>query len=401
MDNRRIFSITGFTALSFLLFFASCTDTPEPAPPEATEEAAFFTAKPAAVAETPVPTLEIGASAPDFRLPGVDGKFHSLSDFSDAKALVLVFTCNHCPTAQAYEERIQQIVNDYSDKGVALVAISPNSPIALLHEELGYSDMGDTFEDMQIRARDHKFTYPYLYDGDDHKVSIAYGPVATPHAYVFDQERKLQYVGRVDSSEKPGTGQGEDLRAAIDSVLAGQPVAVQTTKAFGCSVKWAWKNEWKIKIDKDWAAAPVELSTIDEAGIAELLKNDSDKLRLINVWATWCGPCIIEYPDFIVIHRMFKDRAFEFVSLSADSPDAQEDVLKFLTSKNSAVRNFQFHSDDQYALIEAIDPEWNGALPFTVLVEPGGKVVYRQEGAINPLELKRVIVDHPLIGRYY
>lgn len=399
--NRRTFSTLSLAALALLVVLVGCTDTPEPAPAEVTEEAAFFTAKPVAIAETPVPTLEIGASAPDFRLPGVDGKFHSLNDFSEAKVLVIVFTCNHCPTAQAYEERIQQIVNEYGDKGVSLVAISPNSPIGLLYEELGYSDMGDTFEDMQLRARDHKFTYPYLYDGDDHAVSIKYGPVATPHAYVFDQERKLQYVGRVDDSEKPGTGQAEDLRAAIDALLAGQPVALQSTKAFGCSVKWAWKDEWKVKVDKDWAAAPVELSTIDEAGIAALLKNDSDKLRLINVWATWCGPCIIEYPEFIVIHRMFKDRAFEFVSLSADSPDARDDVLKFLTSKSSAVRNFQFHSDDQYALIEAIDPKWNGALPFTILVEPGGKVVYRQEGVISPLELKRAIVDHPLIGRYY
>jgi thiol-disulfide isomerase/thioredoxin len=132
-----------------------------------------------------------------------------------------------------------------------------------------------------------------------------------------------------------------------------------------------------------------------------LIRNDSEKLRLVNVWATWCGPCIIEFPELIDIHRMYKGRDFEFVSLSADSPENREDVLKFLEEKESAVTNLIFDKGDPYALIEAIDPDWNGALPYTILVEPGGKPVYAKQGMIDPLELKRIIVDHPMIGRYY
>jgi hypothetical protein len=98
---------------------------------------------------------------------------------------------------------------------------------------------------------------------------------------------------------------------------------------------------------------------------------------------------------------MYKGRDFEFVSLSADSPDSREDVLKYLEEKESAVANFIFDKGDPYALIEAIDPDWNGALPYTLLVEPGGKTVYAKQGMIDPLELKRTIVDHPMIGRYY
>lgn len=365
------------------------------------EVAESFEADPQPVPEQEVTLLEIGAAAPDFRLPGVDGDYHQLSDFEGSEVLVVIFTCNHCPTAQAYEERIKQFVSDYQDRGVAVVGISPNSPIALLHEECGYSDMGDTFEDMQIRARDHEFNFPYLYDGDDHAVSLQYGPVATPHAFVFDSERKLRYVGRLDGSEKPGTANSEDLRGAVDAVLAGEPVAVEKTKSFGCSVKWGWKTEWKKDIDKQWEAAEVTLTDIDVDGIKELLKNDSEKLRLINVWATWCGPCVIEYPELVVIHRMFKDRAFEFVSLSADSPESRDDVLKFLEGKHSALKNYLFSGEDQYQMIEAIDPEWEGVLPYTLLIEPGGNVIYRRPGLIDPLELKRVIVDHPMIGRYY
>ena len=91
-----------------------------------------------------IKTLAIGATAPDFALPGVDGKIHKLADYADARVLVIVFTCNHCPTAQAYEPRLKKLVTDYKDKGVALVAISPNDPLAVRLDELGYTDVGDT-----------------------------------------------------------------------------------------------------------------------------------------------------------------------------------------------------------------------------------------------------------------
>lgn len=364
-------------------------------------EEAGFKANPQAVPEQDVRTLALGESAPDFHLPGVDGKFYGLSDFADAEVLVVLFTCNHCPTAQAYEERIKAVATDYREKGVALVAISPNSPIGLLPEECGYTDLGDTYEEMKIRAKDHEFNFPYLYDGDTHAASIQYGPVATPHAFVFDAGRKLRYVGRIDQSEKPGTGRAEDLRHALDDLLAGGEVATPETKTFGCSTKWAWKNQYAIEVNEKWAAAPVSLEAIDPAGVRALLQNDSDKLRLINLWATWCGPCVIEFPDLVEVHRMFMGRDFEFVSLSADNPDQQEKALKFLNEKNAALKNYIFNQEDKYALIEAVDPEWDGALPYTMLVEPGGKVVYRTEGPVDLLELKRAIVDHPLIGRYY
>ena len=360
-----------------------------------------FEASPQPVAETEVTTLKIGEPAPNFKLPGADGKNYQLSDFADAPALAIVFTCNHCPTAQAYEQRIKDLVTDYQSQGVAVVAISPNSPLALLYGELGYSDLGDTYEDMQKAAEDRNFNFPYLYDGDNHAVSLQYGPVATPHAFVFDQDRTLRYVGRLDASEKPGTGQAEDVRAAIDAVLAGEEVPTATTKTFGCSVKWAWKNEYKERMYEEWDEAPVTLEEIDEAGIADLLKNDTEKLRLVNVWATWCGPCVLEYPDFIEMQRMYGDRAFEFVSISADKPAQQDKALAFLQKKHSVLDNYIFAKGDTYALIEAIDPDWQGALPYTVLVEPGGERIYSQQGTIDPFELRKMIVEHELMGRYY
>ncbi|MCB0628284.1 MAG: redoxin domain-containing protein [Lewinella sp.] len=393
-------------ALSLLTFSAcqseSGSQSDEAASTESNAPTATFVANPQAVAEQDVTTLKIGAQAPDFTLPGIDGKMHSLGDYTDADVLVIIFTCNHCPTAQAYEERTKQIVTDYQAKGVQVVAISPNSPLGLLYEELGYTDLNDDYDDMIIRADDQDFNFPYLYDGDTESVSLKYGPVATPHAFVFDKQRKLQYVGRLDGVEKPGGANAEDLRAAIDAVLAGKTPEVQETKTFGCSTKWGWKTEMKARVSKEWSEKPVSLENISVDGIKALLKNeDSEKLRLVNVWATWCGPCILEYPEFIVLQRMYGARDFEFVSISADKPEQKDKALKFLQSKSSALTNYIFDQDDKYALIEAIDPNWNGALPYTILVEPGGEVVWAHQGEVDFMELKRTIVDHPMIGRYY
>jgi thiol-disulfide isomerase/thioredoxin len=282
------------------------------------------------------------------------------------------------------------------------VAISPNDPKSVRLDELGYSDMGDSFAEMKVRARQKKYNFPYLYDGDTEKTSKAYGPVATPHVFIFDKDRKLRYQGRIDDVEKPtGTPKNLDTRNAIEALLANKEVPVATTKVFGCSVKWASKSDWMAKAKEEWAKEPVEINMIDEAGIKELVQNKSDKLRLINVWATWCGPCVTEFPSFIEMNRMYKGRDFELITVSADNPENKDKALKFLKKSQASVNNYLFSLDDKYKLIEAIDPKWQGALPYTMLVEPGGKIVYAKQGIIDPKEIKKLIVENRMIGRYY
>ncbi len=347
-------------------------------------------------------TLPIGAAAPDFKLPGVDGKTYSLSSFKEAKILVIIFTCNHCPTAQAYEDRIIQLTKDYRDKGAAVVAIMPNDPKAIRLDELGYTDLSDSFEEMKIRAKEKHFNFPYLYDGETQSVAKAYGPVATPHVFIFDKERKLRYHGRIDDVEKPTkTPNNFDSRNAIEALLNNKEVPVQTTKVFGCSIKWTEKSDWIEKAKEEWANELVSVETINEVGVKNLLQNSSDKLRLINVWATWCGPCVTEFPEFIKMNRMYRGRDFEFISISADDPANKEKVLKFLQKQQASGTNYLFNNDDKYKLIEAIDPNWQGALPYTILVEPGGKIVYAKQGRIDPAEMKKKIVGDQFIGRYY
>jgi len=348
------------------------------------------------------PTLAIGSNAPDFNLKGVDGKMYSLSSFKDAKVLVIVFTCDHCPTAQAYENRLIQLTKEYAPKGVAVVAIMPNDPKSVQLSELGYTDLGDTYEEMKLRAKRKHFNFPYLYDGETETVANAYGPVATPHVFIFDKERKLRYQGRIDDVEKPtAIPKNQDTRNALNALLSGKDVPVTTTKVFGCSIKWAEKEEHIAEADKEWATQPVTLDTIDSAGIRDIIKNNTDKLLLINVWATWCGPCVNEFPSLVAINRMYRQRDFQFISISADNPEKKDKVLKMLQSLHAANTNYLFNSDDKYKLIDAVDAKWSGSIPYTILVEPGGRIIYANTGEIDPSELKTKIVDNKLIGRYY
>ena len=340
-------------------------------------------------------TLEIGSQAPDFRLKGVDDKTYSLADFASSKVMVVVFSCNHCPTAQAYQDRLINIFNKYTSKGVSLVVISSNSSKSLNLWEQGWSDLGDSFEEMKIRAKDKGFQFPYLYDGDDQKTSIAYGPVATPHAFVFDKQRILRYAGCIDESME--NGKGELLQGVIDALLEGKEIEKPVTKVFGCSTKWAWKTEGTTKLYKEWAALPVTIEYIDSTGIRDLIKNSSGKLRLINVWASWCGPCVQEFPDFVTIDRIYRSRQFEFISINADKISRKENVLNFLQKNEASNKNYIFNSDNNTELVEAVDPEWSGALPYTLLIEQGGKILYRNQGPIDMIEMRKLISNNRYI----
>jgi thiol-disulfide isomerase/thioredoxin len=353
----------------------------------------FMLVGPFAAAEEPViPTLALGEKAPDFKLPGVDGRDYALKDFDGSKILVILFTCNHCPTAQYYEGRLKQLVDDYKGKGVALVAISPNDENSVRLDELGYTDLGDSFEDMKIRAKDRQYNFPYLHEGDKTGIARKYGPTATPHAFVFDAERKLRYVGRIDDSERDSLVKVRDLRNALDALLSGSEVPVKQTKAFGCSIKWAGKAASVKQFMAKLAAEPVSVEPVDADGMKALRKNDSNKLRLVNFWATTCGPCVTEFPELVTINRMYRHRAFEMVTVAANFPDEKKEVLQFLTKQQASGKNLLFGDKDKYKLIEAFDPDWNASLPYTLLIAPGGEVLYKGQGPIDPLEVKRAIV---------
>lgn len=362
-----------------------------------------------ALAASP-PALQIGSAAPDFHIPGIvvnpettppstEVRSFQLSDFAEAELLCLVFTCNHCPTAQAYESILMELAKDYQEKGVALVAISPNDDQAVRLDELRYSDLGDSFEDMKVRALDRNFNFPYLYDGADQKVSMAYGPVATPHVFVFDAERQLRYSGRLTDNENPAKAKMQDTREVLDRLLAGKTITTPKTRPFGCSIKWSDKRAEAKEDLEQLNQEEAALKMILPEEVAALAKNDTDKIRVINLWATWCGPCVIEFPHLVEINRMYRSRDFELISISVDDPTNQKNVLGFLNKHHASFQNYLYNHDSRDALAEALDSQWPGALPHTIVIAPGGEILYRHSGQFDPLTLKRAIVEE--LGRYY
>lgn len=259
-------------------------------------------------APKPVRTLEIGSRAPDFTLPGVDGRDYRLADFNDHKLLVVIFTCNHCPDAVAAQDRIKALAADYRDQGVGVVAISGNDPEALQLWELGWSVYGDSFEEKQ-----------------------------------------------------------------------------QTSRVFGCSTKWSWKRELAVRKEKEWEALPVTVAPLDAATAKKLAANETEKLRLINVWSTTCGPCVAEFPDLVETYRRYQSRPFELITISTDPAGKAKAVEKFLRQQHAALpprtapsleaegrttNNYHYASDDLDALADALDPDWQGPLPHTILLAP-------------------------------
>ena len=352
--------------------------------------------------------LPIGADLPNFSLPATDGKTYTPADFKDAKLLCIIFTSNHCPDAVAAAARMQQVHQDYKDKGVAVVAVNGNNAGALTPDELGYSPFNDSFEEMTPFAKDYGWTFPYLYDGEKQEFVTACGGQSTPHVFLFDAARKLRYTGRMDDAKRdPGAVDKSYLRDALDSLLAGTEVKEPTTRSFGCSTKWNFKKANVATDQASWEKKTVTVADLDAELSKKLAANDTKKLRLINFWSTTCGPCVKEFPDLIDTGRRFQNRQVELISISLDPVNLRPTVSKFLESRHAALpdpiakslveegrttNNYHWTGGNPDAMAKAIDTEWTGALPHSVLIGPGGKILWRHTDGIDVVELRRQIL---------
>ncbi|MCE2862286.1 MAG: hypothetical protein RIR76_2808 [Verrucomicrobiota bacterium] len=345
-------------------------------------------------------TLAIGESAPDFALPGIDGRVWRLADLSGTDVLMVLFTSNHCPTSHGIEGRLKKLRDDLRGRSVSIVAINPNHPDGLSVNELGYGEYGDSFEEMKPYAAKLGWDFPYLYDGEKQLTARAYGCLATPHVFIFDRSRRLRYAGAFDDSRYPQeeTVKKHYARDAINALLAGRAVPVETTKPFGCSTKWREKRAKHVETEAAWTKISVNLGPIDAAGVAALRANATGRFRLINVWATWCAPCVQEFPDLVAIARKFDLREFDFITLSLDDPAQSAKAKAFLErqgagmttrSLNSAKRegrttnHYLFSGARPEDLLNALDPKAPGQIPHTVLVAPGGEILWRHTGVID------------------
>jgi thiol-disulfide isomerase/thioredoxin len=352
--------------------------------------------------------LALGADLPNFKLPGIDGKTHEASDFKDSKVLCVIFTCNHCPDAVAAAARTEQIHQDYKDKGVALVAVNSNNPGSLTPDELGYSPYTDSFEEMTPFAKDYGWTFPYLYDGEKQEFATACGAQSTPHVFIFDAERKLRYTGRMDDAGRSAAPVEKSfVRDALEALLAGKEVKETQTRSFGCSTKWLFKKGNVAADQASWEKRPVTVADLDGDLAKKLRANGSKNLRLINFWSTTCGPCVKEFPSFVETGRRFQTRPVEFISISIDPVDQRPAVEKFLKSRFAAIpdsvaksfaeeglvsNNYHWTAGNLDTMAQIIDSEWSGALPHTVLLAPGGEILWRYTGEVDVFEVRKQLL---------
>jgi peroxiredoxin len=339
------------------------------------------------------PVLAIGSPAPDFNLPGIDGKNHTLGEYAAAKILVIVFESNHCPVSQLYEGRIKQIQADYKAAGLVVVGINPNNPKAIRINELDHSDMSDSLPEMKIRAEYRHFTWPYLYDGETQAVAAKFGAVSTPHIFIFDQDRKLRYQGRIDDNMLWSAATTHEARDAIDALIAGKPVPAETTRAFGCSTKWLTKSG---DVQAEWAKIMAEPVTLDMAGADDLKKlraNSTGKMLVVNFWSTKCNECLRGFNDLETSYRMYRIRDdYTYVTISTGNPKDSPAVLKYLQEQHASSPNLQFVTSDSKSLQAAFGEKWDLGQPYMVIIQPDGKIIYRLQGKVNTLEMRREVV---------
>lgn len=319
--------------------------------------------------------LQIGDPAPDFSLPGIDGKTYTLDDFKAAPVLMVAFLSNHCPYSHAAETRLLPLYAKYKDRGLAVVAINPNNPAGLDLSELGYSKYNDTFADMKLYAHDRGFTFPYIYDGETQRVAKAYGCLCTPDLFIFDASRRLRYKGRLDNSQYPeaDTVNTHEAQDAIDALLAGQPVAVAETAPFGCATKWIEKHALVTRINEQWESTPVTIEGIDAAGVAALVRNDSPRVRLINVWATWCVPCVEEMPALDRLQAQLGDK----LTILAISEDRQGETVVAPFLEQHAIKHLGIFLDPKSAATSEFGAQ---GLPTSYLIARDGTIVGKEEG---------------------
>ena len=346
------------------------------------------------------PILPIGSPAPDFNLPGIDDKMHTLSEYASAKVLAVVFESNHCPVSIAYEGRIRAIYEDYKSKGVQLIAINPNNAKAVRLNELGYTDSTDSMPEMKTRAKLRDIVWPYLYDGETQTTAAKFGAVATPHIFIFDQDRKLRYEGRIDDSTASARVKSNDARNAIDAILAGQPVPVATTPAFGCSTKWLSKATGVEQEAEKINAEPVNLTSASVDDLKKL-RAQAGKSVIVEFWSLKCKDCEDTFHDYETTYRMYRLRKFDMVTVSTDKAREQAQVLAYLKDQHASGTNLQFNSTMK-ALQAAMGEKWNTNQPFVMVLGPNGTVVYQKVGKADILDVRRhVLASIPNDGPWY
>jgi len=314
--------------------------------------------------------LVVGNPAPDFTLAGINGKSHALKDYR-GKTVVVSFISARCPISNAYKDRIRAVADEYTKRDVAFLAINSNAD--------------ESLDEMRSYAAKNNLAFTILRD-EGNVVADAYAAERTPKVFVIDGEGVLRYQGRIDNSQNPRMVKRNDLREALNEMLSGKPISVAETKALGCLIKRVQDiNAAPAKIAPAQAkSADPKVGTLKPADFNKFKDSAKGKVLVINFWATWCGPCVAEFPEFVALDAKYRDKGVKLVGITADDPaDVQPKVIPFIKKQKVMFDIILQDTEDPQEMMDLINKDWPGVLPATFVYDKQGKLAYSRFGIID------------------
>ena len=320
----------------------------------------------------PLPALvAIGQRAPDFMLADLGGKTHTLKDYL-GKTVVVTFISARCPISNAYKDRIRAVADEYSKRDVAFIGVNSNAD--------------ESLEEMRAYAAKNKLDFTILKDKGN-VVADAYGAERTPKVYVIDGDGVMRYQGRIDNSQNPSMVKRNDLREALNEMLAGKPVSVAETRALGCMIKRvqdAKAAPAKVPAKTTAAQAEPKVGTLKPADFNKFKDSARGKVLVLNFWATWCGPCVAEFPELVALDAKYRDKGVKLVGITADDPDdVQPKVIPFIKKQKVKFDIVLQDTEDPQEMFDKINKDWPGVLPATFVYDKQGNLAYSRFGIID------------------
>jgi peroxiredoxin len=320
----------------------------------------------------PAPTSPtVGQPAPDFTLADLSGKTHSLKDYR-GKIVVVGFISARCPISNAYKDRIRAIADEYAKRGVTFLGVNSNAD--------------ESIEEARAYAAKNRLDFTILKD-EGNVVADAYAAERTPKTYLIDGEGVVRYQGRIDNSQNPQMVKRDDLREALNEMLSGKPISVAETRALGCLIKRVQDAKAIPAVAPANTKAPQaepKVGTLKPVDFAKFKDSAKGKVLVLNFWATWCGPCVAEFPELVALDAKYRDKGMKLVGITADeAEDVRPKVIPFIKKHQVKFDIIRQDTDDPEEMMSQITKDWNGVIPATFVYDKQGNLAYTRFGIID------------------